>query len=71
MTYIKIFPISISCTSDDLEEIFERYGEIQQTLFSTDFGSQRVALVEFVTRKSADRAVEFDGERISGKIVSA
>ena len=69
MAYIKVFPINIVITLDDIEEVFERFGEIQQTLFSTDFGSQRVALVEFVTRRSADRALEFDGERIGGDIV--
>lgn len=66
MAYIKCFPISTQCTLDDVEEVFERFGEIQQTLFSTDFGAQRVALVEFVSRRSADRALEFDGERIGG-----
>jgi hypothetical protein len=69
VAYIKVFPINIVITLDDIEEVFERFGEIQQTLFSTDFGSQRVALVEFVTRRSADRALEFDGERIGGDIV--
>jgi hypothetical protein len=38
-------------------QVFESYGEIQQTLFSTEFGNQRVAIVEFVNRKSADKAI--------------
>lgn len=57
MAYIKCFPIKADYSVDDIEEVFEEYGEIQQTLFSTEFGNQRVAIVEFVNKKSADKAV--------------
>jgi len=66
--YVGNFPFSVN--EDELREIFDDYGEIEELALINDRETGRskgFAFITFTTQQAAEKALEVDGKEVGGR----